>query len=53
MLLRHSLADDSSAARIERAVDRAYADGLRTADVARSGAPVSTRAFTQGVLDRL
>src|SRR5580658_8720873 len=38
MLLRHSLADDSSAARIERAVDRAYGDGLRTADVARSAA---------------
>jgi 3-isopropylmalate dehydrogenase len=54
MLLRHSLADDSSAARIEGAVDLAYADGLRTADVARSGgAPVSTRAFTQAVLARL
>ncbi len=54
MLLRHSLADDASAARIERAVDRAYADGLRTAEVARSGgAAVSTRAFTQGVLARL
>ena len=54
MLLRHSLADDSSAVRIERAVDRAYADGLRTADVAHSaGAPVSTRAFTQAVLARL
>jgi 3-isopropylmalate dehydrogenase len=54
MLLRHSLADDSSAARIERAVDRAYADGLRTVDVARSvGATVSTRAFTQAILARL
>ncbi|HLY03693.1 MAG TPA: 3-isopropylmalate dehydrogenase [Candidatus Cybelea sp.] len=54
MLLRHSLADDASATRIERAVDRAYADGLRTAEVARSGgAPVSTQTFTQGVLARL
>ena len=54
MLLHHSLADDSSAARIERAVDRTYAEGLRTADVARSGgSPVSTRAFTQAVLARL
>ncbi len=54
MLLRHSLADDASATRIERAVDRAYADGLRTAEVARSGgAAVSTRAFAHGVLARL
>lgn len=53
MLLRHSLADDSSATCIERAVDRAYADGLRTAEVARGGGALSTAAFTQGVLERL
>jgi 3-isopropylmalate dehydrogenase len=53
MLLRHSLADGASAARIERAVERAYADGLRTAEVARGGAALSTRKFTQAVLDRL
>ncbi|MFY9718314.1 MAG: 3-isopropylmalate dehydrogenase, partial [Candidatus Cybelea sp.] len=51
MLLRHSLADDAAAARIERAVDRAYADGLRTADVSNSpAAALSTEAFTAAVL---
>jgi 3-isopropylmalate dehydrogenase len=54
MLLRHSLADEPNAARIERAVDRAYADGLRTADVVGSaGAALSTRAFTTAVIERL
>ena len=46
MLLRHSLRDEENAARIERAVDRAYASGARTADVARNGVPpLSTLAF--------
>jgi 3-isopropylmalate dehydrogenase len=54
MLLRHSLADDASAARIERAVDRAYADGLRTAELAKSpGSALSTEAFAQAVVARL
>ncbi len=54
MLLRHSLGDDENAARIERAVERAYADGLRTAELVRDGsAPVSTQAFTDGVVARL
>jgi 3-isopropylmalate dehydrogenase len=54
MLLRHSLGDDENAARIERAVERAYADGLRTAELVRGGsAPVSTQAFTDGVVARL
>ncbi len=53
MLLRHSLVDEAGAARIERAVERAYADGLRTADVARSSPALSTRSFTSAVADRL
>ncbi|MBV8066972.1 MAG: 3-isopropylmalate dehydrogenase [Candidatus Eremiobacteraeota bacterium] len=54
MLLRHSLADDAGAERIERAVDRAYADGLRTAELVRSGdSPLSTEAFAQAVVERL
>jgi 3-isopropylmalate dehydrogenase len=54
MLVRHSLGDETSAARIERAVERAYADGLRTAELANSGAPaLSTSEFTDAVIDRL
>jgi 3-isopropylmalate dehydrogenase len=54
MLLRHSLDDDQSAARIERAVERAYADGLRTADLSRSiDAALSTTAFADAVMERL
>jgi 3-isopropylmalate dehydrogenase len=54
MLLRHSLADDAAAARIERAVDRAYADGLRTAELSNSpAAALSTQAFTAAILERL
>jgi 3-isopropylmalate dehydrogenase len=54
MLLRHSLADDRGAARIERSVERAYADGLRTAELASSPAKaLSTQAFTDAVIARL
>jgi 3-isopropylmalate dehydrogenase len=54
MLLRHSLADDAAAAQIEGAVERAYADGLRTAELTRdANAALSTSAFTQAVLARL
>jgi 3-isopropylmalate dehydrogenase len=54
MLLRHTLRDAAGAARIEGAIERAYRDGLRTADVAMPGAaPLSTQDFTQGVIDRL
>ncbi|MGA8534012.1 MAG: 3-isopropylmalate dehydrogenase [Candidatus Tumulicola sp.] len=50
MLLRHSLADESNAARIERAVERAYAGGARTAEIASDGArALSTQAFTDAV----
>ncbi len=53
MLLRHSLGDDENAARIERAVERAYADGLRTAELTRSSPALSTHAFTEAVTARL
>lgn len=54
MLLRHSLDDDRGAARIERAVERAYADGLRTAELARGASPaLSTGAFADAVIERL
>jgi 3-isopropylmalate dehydrogenase len=54
LLLRHSLGDDASAARIEAAVERAYADGLRTAELVRGGAgALSTRAFADAVMERL
>lgn len=54
MLLRYSLGDEANAAQIENAVDRSYADGLRTADVAEPGAPsLSTDAFTDAVIARL
>jgi 3-isopropylmalate dehydrogenase len=54
MLLRHSLNDDPNAARIERAVERAYADGLRTAELARSSSEaLSTQSFSEGVIARL
>ncbi len=54
MLLRHSLDDAANAERIERAVERAYADGLRTADLAQPNEPtLSTTAFTDAVIARL
>jgi 3-isopropylmalate dehydrogenase len=53
LLLRHSLADERNAARIERAVDAVYAHGKRTADVAAGGPSLSTTAFTDAVLAAL
>jgi 3-isopropylmalate dehydrogenase len=54
MLLRHSLADEANAARIERAVEKAYATGARTAEFAGDSSQVlSTRAFTDAVAARL
>ncbi|MBV8531298.1 MAG: 3-isopropylmalate dehydrogenase [Candidatus Eremiobacteraeota bacterium] len=54
MLLRHSLADDRGAARIERAVERTYGDGLRTRELVLSGsAALSTQAFTDEIAARL
>jgi 3-isopropylmalate dehydrogenase len=54
LLLRHSLDDADGAARIERAVERAYADGLRTAELARSAeTALTTQGFTDAVIARL
>jgi 3-isopropylmalate dehydrogenase len=54
MLLRHSLDDVRNAERIERAVERTYADGLRTAELSGgSSAPLSTDAFAAAVIARL
>ena len=54
MLLRHSLGDEPNAARIERAVEGAYAGGLRTAELAgKAGGALSTSAFTRAVIERL
>ncbi|HET6275311.1 MAG TPA: 3-isopropylmalate dehydrogenase [Candidatus Cybelea sp.] len=54
MLLRHSLDDEANAARIERAVERTYADGLRTAELVRAPAEaLSTTAFAEAVISRL
>lgn len=54
MLLRYSLDDDASAARIERAVVQTYAAGARTKELAAPGEhALSTVAFTQKVLEVL
>jgi 3-isopropylmalate dehydrogenase len=54
MLLRHSLDDDGNASRIERAVERTYADGLRTAELTNDASrALSTQAFTEAVIARL
>lgn len=51
MLLRHSLNDDHSAARIERAVESAFANGARTRELATRGeAALDTAAFTERVI---
>jgi 3-isopropylmalate dehydrogenase len=55
MLLRHSLADDENAARIEGAVAAAYRDGARTGELANasSSLALSTEAFAAAVAARL
>ena len=53
MLLRLSAGDPASAGRIEAAVERTYADGIRTAELARGVSPVSTQAFADSVMERL
>jgi 3-isopropylmalate dehydrogenase len=50
MMLRHGLAMERQAATIESAVDRALADGLRTADL---GGNASTAEATQAVLKHI
>jgi 3-isopropylmalate dehydrogenase len=53
MLLRHSLDDSENAARIERAVERSYANGSRTADLAGGKNALSTQSFTDAVVANL
>src|SRR5690349_3517112 len=50
LMLRHGLGREEGAARIESAVDRALADGLRTPDL---GGDASTAQATQAVLQYL
>lgn len=54
MLLRHSLGLDAEASAVEAAVEAAFADGARTADIAAAPADaLSTSAFTDRVLSSL
>jgi 3-isopropylmalate dehydrogenase len=54
MLLRHSLKLESEARIVERAVDQAIADGLRTADIASGGAKaVGTKDMADAVIDAI
>ncbi|MGQ0538526.1 MAG: 3-isopropylmalate dehydrogenase [Gemmatimonadaceae bacterium] len=50
MMLRHSFALEREALAIERAVERAFSDGLRTADLVLNGTrPCSTSQFAERV----
>jgi isocitrate dehydrogenase len=51
MLLRHA-GDDQAAARVERALERALRDGVRTRDLG-AGSGVGTAAFADAVIERL
>jgi 3-isopropylmalate dehydrogenase len=54
LLLRYSLADEAGARRIERAVERAFYDGARTADLARGDErALTTDDFARAVTERL
>jgi 3-isopropylmalate dehydrogenase len=53
MLLRHALHLPEEAARVERGVDAAIAQGARTADVASAGDALSTAAFGDRVVSLL
>ncbi len=53
MLLRHSLKLDSAAVKIEAAVQRVLADGLRTADIAGGKPSLNTEQMLQAVLTRI
>lgn len=54
MLLRHSLGDEEGALKIEGAVERAFASGARTRELAGPGqAWLDTEAFTGRVLSLL
>jgi hypothetical protein len=54
MLLRHSLRDDAGAARIERAVESAFAGGARTRELTAGGNDfLDTQRFTDTVIAHL
>ena len=54
LLLRHSLAQNDAANAIERAVSKTLSDGLRTADIAASHAPIiGTEEMGNAVIARL
>ena len=54
MLLRHSLNDDAGAARIENAVEAAFAAGARTRELARGAQEyLNTQQFTDKVIAQL
>lgn len=54
MLLRHSLDRDTSATRIEQAVEQTLEDGLRTPDLAAPGEPtVGTEEMADAVLTQI
>lgn len=53
MALRYSLNDGANADRLEAAVKKTLADGIRTADIAAGGKAVSTAAMGDAVVARL
>ncbi len=53
MLLRHSLSLGTEAQAVEKAVSQVISDGLRTADLATSGKPVSTREMGDAIVSRI
>jgi 3-isopropylmalate dehydrogenase len=54
MLLRHSLRDDAGAARIEKAVEAAFAQGARTRELAAHGEEfLDTQQFTDRIIAQL
>ncbi|MBM0105695.1 3-isopropylmalate dehydrogenase [Steroidobacter sp. S1-65] len=53
MLLRHSLELNEEAQTVEKAVQQAIAEGVRTADIAASGKPASTAEAGDAVLAKI
>jgi 3-isopropylmalate dehydrogenase len=52
-MLRHSFGHEAAAAAIEAAVDKTFAAGIATADVAKGVTPVGTVAFGDAVVREL
>jgi 3-isopropylmalate dehydrogenase len=53
MLLRWSLGRDDAATSVERAVERAIDDGLRTTDIAAGGPAVGTAEMARAIAERI